>query len=90
MTPKDRESLEVFVLRQANLTVLDRVLGEDIFDRVAQDRLLKADRDYLLHLALQEEIETQDALQIGSSPAHTRKLQRFLRNLEAVKRILQS
>jgi hypothetical protein len=89
MTVEEKEAIETFVLRQANLTLLDRILGEDLFDRLAKERLRKEDRDYLFYLARQEEAEIR-ALLLNKShtPTFTRKLDRLLKNVEAAIKIL--
>jgi hypothetical protein len=88
MTPEEKDSLMTFVLRHANLNVLEYVVGEGIFDRVAGEKLGKADKDYLYFLARQEETEVRDTLKKSPSPAFVKKLNRFLENIAAVKKVL--
>jgi hypothetical protein len=88
MTPEEKESLMTFVLRHANLNVLDYVVGDGIFDRVAEEKLRKADKDYLYFLARQEEVEVRGDLKKNPSPAFSKKLNRFLKNIETVKKVL--
>jgi|GEM_PF-2246831 len=88
MTSEEKEALMVFVLRQANLTVLDRVLGDAIFERVDQGNLTKNDINYLLWLARQEEIDVRASLQGTPGPRLSQKINRFLNNIETVKKLL--
>jgi hypothetical protein len=89
MTVQEKEELETFVLRQANLTLLDRILGEDLFDRLAREKLRKEDRDYLLYLARQEEREIRSLLMNEPhTPTFAKKVDRLLKNVEAAIKIL--
>ena len=88
MTAEEKEALMTFVLRQANLMVLDRILGEGIFERVDREALTKGDKDYLIYLAQHEELGARRTLQENIGPRLSQKIDRFLRNINAVKRIL--
>lgn len=57
MTVAERQVIEDFCLRQFNRVILDVLLGDDLFDKIREDRLSARDTDYLLYLAEQEERE---------------------------------
>jgi hypothetical protein len=62
MTEQEREIFETFVLRQANLTLVDYALGHDIFDKVFARRLNRREKDYFLSLAEEEEAQLIDLM----------------------------
>jgi len=88
MTPEEKTTLEVFTLRQANLTLIERVFGEDIFKKIAQQGLNLQERNYFLYLAEQEEGDLLGASRETRSAAAQMKISRLLKNVQAVKVLL--
>ena len=89
MTEQEREIFETFVLRQANLTLIDYALGHDIFDKVFAQRLNRHEKDYFLSLAEEEEAQLVEAQKTAPSPETAAKIARLLKNAQEAKEILQ-
>ena len=89
MTQQEQEIFETFVLRHANLTLIDYALGHDIFDKVFGKRLNQLEKDYFLVLAEGEEAELIDAEKADLSSGARGKIDRLLKNARAVKEILK-
>ncbi|HZR45719.1 MAG TPA: hypothetical protein VFA47_03365 [Candidatus Manganitrophaceae bacterium] len=89
MTEREKEIFETFVLRQANLTLIDYALGHDIFDKVFEQRLNRREKDYFLMLAEEEEAGLLEAQKSAPSPATASKIARLLKNAREAKEILK-
>ena len=89
MTEQEREIFETFVLRQANLTLIDYALGHDIFDKVFSQRLNRREKDYFLGLAEEEEAQLFEAQKTAPSPETAAKIARLLKNAQEAKEILK-
>lgn len=89
MTPQEQEIFETFVLRQANLTLIDYALGHDIFEKVFEKRLNRREKDYFLALAEDEEAEMLRVQKADLGPGARAKIDRLLKNARAVKEILR-
>lgn len=89
MTQKEQEIFETFVLRHANLTLIDYALGHDIFDKVFAQRLNRREKDYFLILAEEEEAELLKAQKTAPSPATANKIARLLKNARETREILR-
>lgn len=83
MTQAERHVIEDFCLRQFNRVVLDALLGDDLFERIREDRLSARDRDYLLYLAEQEQQELAGYYdRVTGRPVHS-KIERLATNNHA-------
>lgn len=89
MTEREKEIFETFVLRHANLTLIDYALGHDIFDKVFQQRLNRLEKNYFLALAEAEEAELSEAPKTVLSPGARAKIDRLLKNAREAKEILR-
>lgn len=89
MTEQEKEIFETFVLRQANLTLIDYALGHDIFEKVFEQRLNRREKDYFLMLAEEEEAGLLEAQESAPSPATAAKIARLLKNAREAKEILK-
>lgn len=89
MTAQEQEIFETFVLRHANLTLIDYALGHDIFDKVFAKRLNRREKDYFLTLAEEEEADLLQAQKADLSPGARAKIERLLKNAREVKEILK-
>ncbi len=89
MTEQEHETFEIFVLRHANLTLIDYALGHDIFDKVFEKRLNRREKDYFLVLAEEEEADLLQAQKADLGPGARAKIARLLKNAKAVKEILR-
>ncbi len=88
MTQADRQVVEDFCLRQFNRVVLDALLGDDLFERIREDRLSARDRDYLLYLAEQEAQELAGYYDRATGrPVHP-KIERLAANNRAATTVL--
>ncbi len=83
--------IETFVLRQANLTVMDQVLGDDFFEKVCMQRLNRHEKEYLRHLASAEEADLLAVRRdrMGSHAGMCRKIDRLLENAHHAALLLQ-
>jgi len=91
VTIDEQRTVETFVLRQANLTPIDAVLGDDYYDRLTQQRLSERDNLYFLSLALAEVSDLQSAEESAAPlSAGTRaKIDRLLQNARGSAAIFQ-
>lgn len=89
MTEEEHQIFETFVLRHANLTLIDYALGHDIFDKVFEKRLNRLEKDYFLVLAEGEEADLIAALKGNLGAGARMKVDRLLKNARAVKEILR-
>ena len=83
MTVAERQTVEDFCLRQFNRVILDALLGDDLFDRIREDRLSVRDKDYLLYLAEEEERELADYYDRQTGRPFHPKIDRLTANARA-------
>lgn len=88
MTEQEQATFTTFVFRHANLTLIDYALGHDIFDKVAEQRLNRREKEYFLTLAEAEEKELIEARKEAPSEATRRKIDRLLKNARETRGIL--
>ena len=83
MTHQEQVVIETFVLRQANATPIDAILGHDIFDKVTGQRLGPHERAYFIALAEDEARALRTAQRVeGLSIGTQHKIGRLLKNAE--------
>jgi len=78
----EQKTVETFVLRQANATPIDAVLGDDFYDRLMQQRLGTRDNFYFLALAEAEVSDLRSAEKSATtlSAGAREKIDRLLQN----------
>jgi len=87
MNPEEQTIVERFVLRHANLSLLDYALGEDIFDKLFGKRLGRRDKDYFIFLAADEEKQLLAAQKTDPGSKMQVKLATLLENVRLARKI---
>ncbi len=89
MTPDEKQVVETFAFRHANRSLVDHVLGDDIFEKVSRQLLTRLEKDYFIYLADMEEKELCAVQNASPTPFARIKIRRLLKNIREARTILK-